>query len=158
MRYQSLDCAPRVRLSSGGPGRDPNPEFPPRNPISDRLRLPVSRSGYRKKGWRVAQPKDPPAPSLAIRYGPLVEPEATSRLDQPGHPGRRTDRMLDRTSTRRGSLKTQQTSCLRVDGARDWTPQLVSLAQFTTKCTDFDSSASRGPRLPMESAGRATNP
>ena len=55
---------PRVRLSSGGPGRDPNPEFPPRNPISDRLRLPVSRSGYRKKGWRVAQPKDPPAPSL----------------------------------------------------------------------------------------------
>src|SRR5882672_11978829 len=76
MRYQSLDCAPRVRLSSGGPGRDPNPEFPPRNPISDRLRLPVSRSGYRKKGWRVAQPKDPPAPSLAIRYGPLVEREA----------------------------------------------------------------------------------
>src|SRR4051794_7743083 len=140
MRYQSLDCAPRVRLSSGGPGRDPNPEFPPRNPISDRLRLPVSRSGYRKKGWRVAQPKDPPAPSLAIRYGPLVEPEATSRLDQPG------------------SLKTQQTSCLHVDGARDWTPQLVSLAQFTTKCTDFDSSASRGPRLPMESAGQATNP
>ena len=55
---------PRVRLSSGGPGRDPNPEFPPRNPISDRLRLPVTRSGYRKKGWRVAQPKDPPAPSL----------------------------------------------------------------------------------------------
>ena len=76
MRYQSLDCAPRVRLSSGGPGRDPNPEFPPRNPISDRLRLPVSRSGYRKKGWRVAQPKDPPAPSLAVRYGPLVEREA----------------------------------------------------------------------------------
>src|SRR5258707_4869010 len=76
MRYQSLDCAPRVRLSSGGPGRDPNPEFPPRNPISDRLRLPVSRSGYRKKGWRVAQPKNPPAPSLAIRYGPLVELEA----------------------------------------------------------------------------------
>jgi len=69
----------------------------------------------------------------------------TSRLDQPGHPGRRTDRMLDRTSTRRGSLKTQQTRCLRIDGARDWTPQLVSLAQFATKCTDFDAAVGAAP-------------
>src|SRR5260221_13889747 len=77
MRYQSVDCALRVRLSSGGPGRDPNPEFPPRNPISDRLRLPVPRSGYRKKGWRVAQPKDPPAPSLGyLVMAPPVESEA----------------------------------------------------------------------------------
>src|SRR5947199_10464276 len=93
MRYQSLDCAPWVRLSSGGPGRDPNPEFPPRNPISDRLRLPVSRSGYRKKGWRVAQPKDPPAPSLAIRYGPLVELEGnvSARPARSSGPANRSD-------------------------------------------------------------------
>src|SRR5260221_13598170 len=77
MRYQSVDCAFGGRLSSGAPGRAPTPESPPRNPISDRLRLPVPRSGYRKKGWRVAQPKDPPAPSLGyLVMAPLVESEA----------------------------------------------------------------------------------
>src|SRR5260221_9936992 len=77
MRYQSVDCAFGGRLSSGAPGRAPTPESPPRNPISDRLRLPVPRSGYRKKGWRGAQPKDPPAPSLGyLVMAPLGESEA----------------------------------------------------------------------------------
>src|SRR6266851_3736044 len=74
---------PRVRLSSGGAGRDPNPEFPPRNPISNRLRLSVSRSDYRKKGWRVAQPKDPPALVWLFVMARWLSPRLTSRLDQP---------------------------------------------------------------------------
>src|SRR5258708_13248189 len=87
MRYQSVDCALRVRLSSGGPGRDPNPEFPPRNPISDRLRLPVPRSGYRKKGWRVAQPKDPPSPVWVISLcPPWLSPGQTPPLGPPRPP------------------------------------------------------------------------
>src|SRR5260370_22917578 len=74
---------PRVRLSSGGPGRDPNPEFPPRNPISDRLRLAVSRSGYRKKAWRVAQPKNPPAPTFSLSHGPPRQPRANHPAPAP---------------------------------------------------------------------------
>src|ERR1700726_173917 len=64
MRYQSVDCAPRVRLSRGGPGGAPTPEFRPRNPICEGLRLLFARRDYEKKGWRVANPKAPPAPSL----------------------------------------------------------------------------------------------
>ena len=107
MRYQSVDCALRVRLSSGGPGRDPNPEFPPRNPISDRLRLPVPRSGYRKKGWRVAQPKDPPAPSLGyIVMAPLVESEAYISARPARSPGPANRSALNRTiNAIRGSSK-----------------------------------------------------
>src|SRR5258708_33194303 len=129
MRYQSVDCALRVRLSSGGPGRDPNPEFPPRNPISERLRVPVPRSGYRKKGWRVAQPKDPPALVWVISLWPRwLSPRHTSRLGQPGHPGRRTDPRSPDDQRDSGLLESSKQRCPLVDDAQDWAPQLVSLA------------------------------
>lgn len=116
--------------------------------------LPVSRSGYRKKGWRVAQPKDPPAPSLRIRYGPLAESEANFSARPARSPGRRTDPRSTGTSTRRGSLRCSERCCLHVDGARDWTPQLVSLAQFTTKCTNFDAALlGRSPRAAKNPGG-----